>query len=70
MPVMPGITRSVRTTCGPNAVDRLERILGIGGGQDVDAIRAQRARDELETPGVVVDDQDGDFGRAHDCSWI
>ena len=27
-------------------------------GQNVDAIRAQRAGDELKTPGMIVDDQD------------
>ena len=43
----------------------LERLLAVGGADDVEAVRAEQAPDELHDQGVVVDDKNRAAGAGH-----
>ena len=57
-PSMSGSMTSSMMRSGRNVVDLLERPVPAGGGLDVEALVAQRHRDELGDGLLVVDDED------------
>jgi len=44
-------------------LDDFEGVLGIAGGEDFNAVGTEGAGDEFEAAGMVVDNEDGHFGR-------